>query len=126
MHIISFCLQHRIPHAGVLCMGILVASVLQGCAGRVRSIDSLGRITAYPQSVTVEGTVGDRVPLVNQYVYELTDASGTIWVQTSTLPPAGQPDQRVKVNGTLQRFSMPELNGGELYIQELSHQTIGQ
>lgn len=102
-------------------------AVLQGgCAGRVRTIESLEKIKTYPQTVTVQGVVGDRVPLVNQYVYELEDPSGSIWVQTSDVPPDVSAEQSIKVKGTLQRYSMSELGSGysELLLQELNHQPI--
>lgn len=103
----------------------VLLSGLPGCRFRPRSIDSLKQIDEYPTTVTVEGVVGDRVPLVDQYVYELEDSSGTIWVQTSTLPDVSV-EQRVQVKGTLQRYSMSDLSNGysELLLQELSHRAI--
>ena len=119
---------HRVSHRVSLTALLLLVTILQGCAGRVRSIQSLKRLDAYPKMVTVKGRVGDRIPLVNQYVYELEDESGTIWVQTGNVPPNVQPNLQVKVKGQLQRYPMPELGSGygELFIQELSHEVIDQ
>ena len=120
---------HRDRLGRLLWLGTLFGlslGTVQGCANRVRSIESLKQIETYPATVKVEGIVGDRVPFVDHYVYELKDASGTIWVQTATIPPDTSSEQRVQVKGTLQRYSMSDLGNGysELLLQELSHQTV--
>lgn len=105
-------------------VGILLTGI-QGCSFGPQSIESLNQIQEYPKTVTVEGIVGDRIPLVGQYVYELTDGSGSIWVQAADAPPEGS-SLRLEVKGELQRLPMTDLgaNYGELFIQELSHQAI--
>ena len=120
--------RHRILWVTMLVGTGVLFSALQSCGFRPRSIDSLSKIRQYPTKVTVEGVVGDRVPLVDQYVYELEDTSGTIWVQTSRQLPDAHSNLRVKVKGQLQRYPISELGSGygELFIQELSHQVIDQ
>ena len=123
-------IRHRMlgGHGGrgtMLVVTWVLLSGLAGCRFGPRSIDSLKHIDQYPTTVTVEGVVGDRIPLIDQYVYELEDSSGRIWVQTSTLPDVSA-EQRVQVKGDLLRYSMSDLGNGysELLLQELSHRAI--
>ena len=121
-------MRHRFLWRSILVGTCVLSSSLSSCRFGSRSIQSLTQIREYPTTVTVEGIVGDRVPLVNQYVYELEDESGTIWVQTSNQPPNARADLRVKVKGQLQQYPISDLGSGygELFIQELSHQVIDQ
>lgn len=69
------------------------------------------------QTVSLEGKVVDRVPLVSQQVYQIQDATGTIWVLAQTAPQVGD---RVRVRGTVRFQSIP-INGqeqGAIYLQE--------
>jgi len=80
-------------------------------------------------SVHLQGTVGDRVPLLNSEVYELQDETGVIWVLTPGTAP--DPGERVRIQGFVrqQQISVAvdessaaqEFYGsddGEIYIEE--------
>jgi len=63
--------------AGVILLG------LSGCG-----ISTVQDVQAHPHrnwltsTVQLQGTVGDRVPLIDAQVYQLQDPTGTIWVLT--------------------------------------------
>ncbi|MEM9213625.1 MAG: hypothetical protein AAGD25_04690 [Cyanobacteria bacterium P01_F01_bin.150] len=118
--------EYRVLQRLSLLGACVIFGSVQGCRIGSRSIESLQEIHQYPTTVTVEGIVGDRVPLVNQYLYELEDASGTIWVQSAGDISNMAAQQRIQVKGKLQHYSMPEFGSGygELLIKELSHQVI--
>ncbi len=74
-----------------------------------------GKTTA----VYVKGKVGDRAPLLNGTVYELTDATGSIWVLTrAEVPKVGQ---EVVVKGVV-RSQAITLNGQEQQTTYLEQQ----
>jgi hypothetical protein len=67
--------------------------------------------------VYVRGIVGDRVPLINQQVYQLQDGTGSIWVLTddATL----QPGDEVLLKGRVyfESISIANQEFGEIYIE---------
>ncbi|MGF1568110.1 MAG: hypothetical protein ACFCVD_08555 [Nodosilinea sp.] len=72
-----------------------------------------------PQTVVLAGQVSQQLPLVGQGLYQLTDASGSIWVLTpDPPPPVGEP---VTLRATLQYESIliQGQNIGEYYAEEL-------
>ncbi|MEB3357702.1 MAG: hypothetical protein VKK04_13320 [Synechococcales bacterium] len=74
---------------------------------------------ARPRRVRLQGTVGDRVPLLNGQVYQLTDATGSIWVVTTdTTVTSGE---RLLIQGQVHYEAMADLGSrwGEAYIEEL-------
>ncbi len=116
-------------------LGLLAAFLLAamaGCGDRAIS-ESDGNPLNPSQSVTVQsvqsaatrntvvqlqGTVGDRVPLLGSTAYELQDSTGKIWVLTKQPPPTK--GQQVVVKGTLRYKSIP-LNGkeeGSVYMEQ--------
>jgi hypothetical protein len=70
------------------------------------------------ESVYLEGTVGDHVPLVEARVYELQDETGSIWVLTTAAEP--QSGTQIEIQGIVRYLgdgdplTQPEL----LYIEE--------
>jgi len=94
----------RIGAGCVLLVGV------QGCRLGPRSIASLDQIRTYPTTVRVAGTVGDRVPLVEQHLYELQDDSGVIWVLSSADPLP--PGTRIRLQATVQAQTVPILPTG--------------
>ena len=105
-------------------VGLVTASSIQGCTFGTRQIQSLQRIQQYPKTVTIKGVVGDRVPLVQGQVYELSDSSGTIWILSPNESPVT--GTQLRVTGQVQYQPMPELGSGmgELYVKELNHEVI--
>lgn len=77
-----------------------------------QSLDALG------STVILEGTVRDRVPLVDAQVYQLQDASGSLWVVSGNT--GLQVGETVRIRGKLRFQSIPvegqEL--GELYVEQ--------
>lgn len=74
--------------------------------------------------VYLEGQVGNRVPLVNAMVYQLRDATGTIWVVTPDTTV--QPGQTVRIRGTIRFESIPVAGQelGEIYLEEQHRQWL--
>ncbi|MGJ3253227.1 MAG: hypothetical protein ACFE0J_19160 [Elainellaceae cyanobacterium] len=86
---------------------------------RVRSVESIDTRSAAGQTVYLQGTVGDRIPLIDAQVYQLRDDSGTIWVLTSDSQL--QSGDRVRILGEVRVQDFPELgkDASDIYIYEL-------
>lgn len=86
---------------------------------QVRSIDAVQTQIEVGSTVYVQGTVGDRIPLVDGQVYALEDTTGYIWVVTSDATLTTGED--VLIKGTLSYQSTPEFgtDAGERYLWEL-------
>ncbi|HEY9626490.1 MAG TPA: hypothetical protein V6C84_04245 [Coleofasciculaceae cyanobacterium] len=58
---------------------------LAGCNGitTVKDVQDRPHRNWLTSTVRLQGTVGDRVPLIDAQVYQLQDSTGTIWVLTS-------------------------------------------
>lgn len=72
----------------------------------------------FTANVRLRGTVGDRAPLIDAQLYQLKDATGTIWVMTQRRDVrSGEP---IQIRGQVRFQSIP-LEGiefGEAYIEE--------
>ncbi|MBV5261686.1 hypothetical protein FLX56_25055 [Synechococcus moorigangaii CMS01] len=110
------------------CISTLIAVNLIGCTPWTvlsqqedqQTITSLETLTSGAE-VQIQGTVTQRVPLLEQGAYELEDDTGRIWVITaSPLPEEGT---TLAVSGQLQRheLQLQQEDFGELFIQEESH-----
>lgn len=109
----------RSPFLGLLLIGAFGAVVLGGWLGltplRWRLAQVLGRPLPLQQihqqhrlrgqTVTLRGTVGDRVPLVGGQVYELQDASESVWVVSSDT--SLQTGEAVTIKGVVQFEPIP-------------------
>ncbi|MGJ3246873.1 MAG: hypothetical protein ACFE0I_12460 [Elainellaceae cyanobacterium] len=90
---------------------------------RVRSVESIDTPSAAGQTVSLQGTVGDRIPLIDGQVYQLHDDSGSIWVLTSDSQL--QSGDRVRILGEVRVQDFPELgpelgqDAHDIYIHEL-------
>jgi len=84
------------------------------------------------QSVVLRGRVGDRAPLIGGQVYQLQDATGSVWVVSpNTSQQAGE---AVKIRGIVQfepippeilgqpaeapATAQPRAESGEIYLEE--------
>lgn len=112
-------------------VGMLLWISLQGCGVRVRPIQSLQTLQQYPKTVIVQGIVRDRVPLIGQSVYQVQDASGTIWVVSSSRTEAVAIGVSVRVEGDVYYHPIPELDHTSIdlrndhyYLKELRHHII--
>lgn len=88
-------------------MGIGVSNIKD--VHQQRNIDS---------TVTIQGKVGDRVQLLGAEVYEVEDATGTLWVLTQA--PAPAQEAQVVVEGKVRYEDIPvnAQNLGEAYLLE--------
>ncbi|MGF1496469.1 MAG: hypothetical protein ACFB8W_06545, partial [Elainellaceae cyanobacterium] len=71
------------------------------------------------REVRLRGVVGDRVPLLDGQIYQLTDHTGSIWVVTTdTTVTSGE---ELLILGRVQYEAMPNLGNhqGETYVEEL-------
>lgn len=81
----------------------------------IRSIQTPRRVGC---TVALQGTVGDRVPLIDAQLYQLTEAGDSIWVLTSN--PRLQAGTIVRIRGEVrfQSLSPDEPSQGEIYVEE--------
>ena len=86
--------------------------------GRVRSVEAVQTRVNVGSTIYIQGTVGDRVPLVNGQVYELKDATGQIWVVSNdTTITTGE---KLLIQGKLSYLATPDygIDAGERYLWE--------
>jgi hypothetical protein len=71
----------------------------------------------------VEGTVQQQVPLLESSLYQLLDATGTVWVRSLENPP--EIGDRLKVRGVIRQepILVEGIDISEVYIQE-KHRTL--
>lgn len=70
------------------------------------------------QSVTIDGQITRRVPLIGGHIYQVQDATGQVWVVSSTTTL--QPGQSVTLEG-IARFESIVMAGeeqGEVYLEQ--------
>jgi hypothetical protein len=116
------------------CLGAIALTGLWGCSGLTLEllIPGLGRrlrtvewIDAQPSrelvntTVQMEGVVGDRAPLLDGQLYELSDDTGSIWV----LAPDNMMEtgDRVVIQGEI-RYESILISGqdfSDVYLQQL-------
>jgi hypothetical protein len=106
---------------GVLRWSVFV--LLTGLTG-CRMVSTVQQVQENPQrnwftaTVYLQGTVGDRAPLLEAQLYELQDSTGKIWVLSRAKPlPSGK---QVLIKGQV-RYQAIEIGGqnfGDVYIEE--------
>ncbi|WP_088891499.1 YceK/YidQ family lipoprotein [Leptolyngbya ohadii] len=89
-----------LPHRRSIAAGITLALVLTGCSTVTTIQDVQNRPRRWFSTVQLQGTVGDRVPLIGAEVYELKDGTGSIWVLTDDR--SLNTGQQVKIRGEIQ------------------------
>lgn len=103
-------------------IGAIALVVLMGSCGWLSGRTTVQQIKTQRnigETVSVEGTVGDRVPLIEAQVYELQDATGSIWVLTPA--PVPEPGTPVRIEATV-RYQEIQLLGqdqGEVYLEQM-------
>lgn len=107
---------HRFTQVGFL----ILLTLLTGC----RSITTVQNVQENPQrnwftaTVYLQGTVGDRAPLLDGQLYTLEDNTGSIWVLSPTKNLTS--GKRILIKGQV-RYQNIEIAGqdlGEVYIEE--------
>lgn len=109
---------------------ILLLVLWAGSLASCRSISTIQSIQDHPQRhwwnarVLLQGRVGDRAPLIEGQLYELEDATGSIWVLSSD--QMAQTGEQVQVRG-LVRIQPIELAGQDQsapFIEEQQRQPL--
>lgn len=101
---------------GSLALDLPAASLFRRAVSAERIHTHTGRdITG--AIVYLEGTVSDRVPLIDAQVYQLQDSTGAIWVLTDDLSLASGEQVRIRGKVRYAEFSS-EQPQGEFYIEE--------
>ena len=72
----------------------------------------------------IKGTVVQHVPLVEQWLYQIDDASGSLWVLTSVEPPAVGSQVLIKAQVQYERILLSGSDIGEHYAQELERVSV--
>lgn len=72
----------------------------------------------------IKGTVVQHVPLVEQWLYQIDDASGSLWVLTSVDPPAVGSQVLIKAQVQYERILLSGSDIGEHYAQELERVSV--
>lgn len=70
--------------------------------------------------ILIEGTVGQHIPLVNRWLYELQDDSGSIWVLTQESPPTTGDQAKIQAVVHYQSVLVSGQDIGEYYAEEQS------
>ena len=103
---------------GLLSCGNLGRFGMNAIGANITQIQDLKPQQDNGTTVYIQGKVEKRVPLLNQYAYQIDDSTGKIWVVTNQTG-LGEGDQ-VVIKGKVRRQSIP-LGGkeyGEVYIEE--------
>lgn len=98
---------------------------ITGCGvSSVRSVHDRPQRLWFNSVVELEGTVIDRVPLIESAVYQLQDETGKIWILTTD--PVINPGERLLVRGKVRYESIPigDLELGEAYIEEEKREAV--
>ena len=88
----------------------------------VSTIESLRQPEQVERSVPLTGSVTQKLPILNGWLYQLDDGTGQVWVSTQQASPAV--GSRVSVQGLL-RYEAIVINGtdvGDYYLEEQQRQ----
>ena len=96
---------------------------LGGCSGlttvqEVQSRSNHGWFRSIFNTVSLQGTVGDRVPLIEAQVYQLQDSTGKIWVLTADR--ALESGDQVRIKGKIRWIEISTAGDPppEVYIEQ--------
>jgi hypothetical protein len=85
-----------------------------------RNVVSIGSLTAEQadETVTISGTVAQRVPLLKGWLYQVNDDSGSLWVSNERSSP--EVGETATVEGVVryEPIVVGEIDAGEVYLQE--------
>jgi hypothetical protein len=101
-------------------IGVICLSGLAGCSPltTVKEVQDNPHRNGFTATVRLEGMVGDRAPFIDAQVYQLRDATGTIWVLTQRQDVRSGAKVRVQGQVRFQDIQVQGQNFGEPYIQE--------
>ena len=72
------------------------------------------------QEVLLNGQVEQRLPLIEQGLYQLSDDTGSIWVVSPTSPPAVGETLKIRAIVRYEPIPMAGQDIGEYYLEELA------
>jgi uncharacterized protein YdeI (BOF family) len=112
----SFNKTHRLIVLGLGACGLLLLAIwlLRGTSS-VRQVQARGQMDS---TVYLQGTVGDRVPLIDAQVYELQDKTGSIWVLTNDTTIQSGETVRIQATVRYQSIVVEGQELGEIYVEE--------
>ena len=92
--------------------------------GQSTAIDSLGADRA-EERVSVSGKVTQRVALLDGWLYQIQDNSGSLWVSTNRSEPTV--GDRATVSGIVkyEAIAVDEIDASEVYLEEQSYRSEG-
>ncbi|MBD3880552.1 hypothetical protein IFO70_02150 [Phormidium tenue FACHB-886] len=100
------------------CAFLLVGLTACASTTTVQAVRANPERNWFTTSVRLRGTVGDRAPLIDAQLYQLKDATGTIWVLTQRQDVrSGEPIQ-IKGQVRFQSIPIKGMEFGEAYIEE--------
>ena len=104
-------------------VGVHLPDRVSQLIGSTQPIETLSR-DRVGQTVQIEGTVLQAAPLLEDTLYQLTDATGTVWVRSAEASPAI--NDTVRVTGVLQyqEIVVSDIDLGEYYLQETTRTAI--
>ncbi|MBD0335736.1 MAG: hypothetical protein ICV62_09620 [Cyanobacteria bacterium Co-bin13] len=85
----------------------------------VTPVSDVPALTADAAETHLEGQVQQQVPLLDQWLYELKDDSGSIWVMTPTPPPAPGESVVIRARIHYEPILVQGNDLGEHYAEEL-------
>ncbi|HEY9738211.1 MAG TPA: hypothetical protein V6D06_18090, partial [Trichocoleus sp.] len=75
--------------------------------------------TTEPSPAFLQGQVQQQIPMFNQWLYQLQDGSGSIWVVTTTEPPAVGETVLIRAQIHYEQVLLEGQDIGEHYAEEL-------
>ncbi|MGD1941312.1 MAG: hypothetical protein ACFB0G_08355 [Leptolyngbyaceae cyanobacterium] len=104
-------------------IGVHLPDRVSQLMGSTQPIESLSR-DRVDQTLQIEGTVLQAAPLLEDTLYQLTDATGTVWVRSAEAAPAV--NDTVRVTGILQyeEIVVSGIDLGEYYLQETTRTAV--
>ncbi|HEY9763488.1 MAG TPA: hypothetical protein V6D07_13235 [Trichocoleus sp.] len=89
--------------------------------GWLRGVTPISQASsAQPGSLIIlQGQVQQQIPLLNQWLYEIQDDSGKIWILTATPPPSSGATVSIRGQIHYEQVLMQGKDIGEYYAEEL-------
>jgi hypothetical protein len=112
--------DRSLPPLVLLWIGMIGLSALTGCSAvtTVKDVQANPHRNWLTATVRLQGTVGDRAPLIDAQIYQLRDATGTIWVLTQRQDVRSGAEVQITGQVHFQDIRLEGQDFGEPYIQE--------
>jgi hypothetical protein len=88
--------------------------------GPAVSIDSL-MAEQSDETVTISGTVAKRVPILEGWLYQVSDSTGSLWVLTERSDPTVGELATVQGLVRYEAIAVGEIDASEMYLEEQSY-----